>query len=49
VGRLRGDLLPDLRGFVVGRYLIFYRPIEDGIEVVRVFHGARNVEALLKD
>jgi toxin ParE1/3/4 len=24
-------------------FLIFYRPIEDGIEVVRVLHGARDV------
>jgi hypothetical protein len=23
------------------RYLVFYRPIQDGIEVVRVIHGAR--------
>lgn len=25
-------------------FLIFYRPIEDGIEVLRVIHGARNIE-----
>jgi toxin ParE1/3/4 len=28
------------------RYLIFYRPLNDGIEVLRVIHGARNVEEL---
>jgi toxin ParE1/3/4 len=49
IGRRRGDLSPDLRSFVVGRYLILYRPIDDGIEVVRVLHGARNIEVLLKD
>ena len=49
IGRGRSDLSSDLRSFVVGRYLILYRPIEDGIEVVRVLHGARNIEALLKE
>lgn len=29
--------------------LIFYRPIEDGIEVVRVLHGARDLGALFSD
>jgi toxin ParE1/3/4 len=27
----------------VGNYLIFYRPISDGIEIVRVLHGARDI------
>lgn len=29
-----------------GHYLIFYLPLEDGIEVVRVLHGARDWEPL---
>ena len=29
-------------------FLIFYRPIEDGIEVIRVLHGAREIERLLE-
>ncbi len=33
-----------LRRFVVGQYLIFYEPLEDGIQVVRLFHGARRYE-----
>jgi len=24
----------------------FYQPIEDGIEIIRVLHGARDIEAL---
>jgi toxin ParE1/3/4 len=28
------------------RYLIFYRPARDGIEVLRVLHGARDIESL---
>jgi toxin ParE1/3/4 len=30
------------------RMLILYRPIESGIEVLRVVHGSRNVQALFK-
>ena len=36
-----------LRRFVVGSYLIFYEPIDDGIQVVRIFHGARRYEDML--
>jgi plasmid stabilization system protein ParE len=28
--------------------LIFYLPLEDGIEVIHVLHGARNVEAIIE-
>ena len=44
----RPELLKDLRSFPVGRYLIFYRPIEDGIEVLRVLHGARDLRRLFR-
>ena len=27
-------------------YLIFYRPIPEGIQVLHVYHGARGIEAL---
>jgi toxin ParE1/3/4 len=30
------------------RYLVFYRPIQDGIEVVRVIHGARDIPRLFE-
>ena len=39
-------LAPELRLFPVKHYVIFYRPLADGIEVVRVVHGARNIESL---
>jgi toxin ParE1/3/4 len=32
-----------------GRHLLFYRPTEQGIDIVRVLHSARNVEAMLRD
>jgi len=29
-------------------YLIFYRPVPEGIQVLHVYHGARDVEALFE-
>jgi toxin ParE1/3/4 len=29
--------------------LVFYRPIPDGIEVLRVLHGARDIPSILTD
>lgn len=46
MGGHREDLGENLRNFVVGSYVIFYRPLADGIEVVRVIHGARDVDAM---
>lgn len=43
IGRPRDRLLLGLRSFPVGNYLLFYRPIPDGIELVRVLHGARDL------
>jgi hypothetical protein len=28
------------------RAMIFYRPLSDGIEIVRVLHGARDIDSL---
>ncbi|MBI1740292.1 MAG: type II toxin-antitoxin system RelE/ParE family toxin [Candidatus Koribacter versatilis] len=49
MGRARPELGVDLRSFVVGRYVIFYLPLTDGIEIVRVIHGARDIEAVFQD
>jgi toxin ParE1/3/4 len=38
-----------LHKFPVGDYLIFYRPTENGIEIIRVLHGARDIERILKN
>jgi len=31
------------------KYLVFYRPVPGGIEVVRVLHGSRDVATVLED
>jgi toxin ParE1/3/4 len=46
-GRLREELAPNIRSLPVGNYVIFYRPEEDGIIVIRVLHGARDLPGLL--
>jgi len=48
MGTARGDLMPLLRVWSVGKYAIFFRRADDGIEVVRVVHGARDFDALFK-
>jgi toxin ParE1/3/4 len=46
LGRLRPEIASDARAWVVGRYLILYRALEDGVEIVRVVHGARSMEQI---
>jgi plasmid stabilization system protein ParE len=48
LGRARLELAPNLRSLLVGDYVMFYRPIDDGIEVVRVLHGARDIDAMFE-
>jgi toxin ParE1/3/4 len=36
-----------LRGFE--NYLIFYRPVEQGVEVLRVLHAARDIQSILEE
>lgn len=46
MGRRREELAPRLRSFPVGRYIIFYRVAESGIEVVRVLSAYRDLDAI---
>ncbi len=43
--------LAELRFFPVTHFpnhLVFYRPLEDGLEPVRVLHGARDIASVLE-
>ena len=44
MGRARKELAADLRSFPFGRYVIFYEPVQDGIDVVRVLHSASDAD-----
>lgn len=48
MGRSREELSANLRSFSVGQYVIFYRPIENGVEITRVLHGARDFPPLFE-
>jgi len=48
-GRPRDDLSPGLRSFNVSPYVIFFRSREETIEVVRLLHGSRDVETIIKE
>ena len=43
MGRERHELIVNLRSFTVRNYIIFYQPVADGIEVLRVLYGARDL------
>jgi toxin ParE1/3/4 len=48
LGPARDDLGPSLRSFPLGNYVIYYRPRPDGIDVVRVLHGARDLRRIFR-
>jgi toxin ParE1/3/4 len=54
IGALREVRNPDLKGLrswpVSGyrNYLIFYRPIDGGIEVMHILHGARDYQKIIE-
>ena len=43
-GRQRSELRTSLRSFAAGNYVIFYLPLADGVEVVRVMHGRQDID-----
>ena len=47
LGAARPDIAPELRHSLVGRYLVLYRTITDGVQIVRVVHGVRRLADLL--
>ncbi len=42
-GRKRGEIAPTIRSATEGEYVIFYRELTDGIEVMRVIHSKRDL------
>jgi toxin ParE1/3/4 len=48
LGRLRPELADGLRSFPIGNYLVFYTVASDGIDVVRIIYGGRNLPAIFK-
>jgi toxin ParE1/3/4 len=49
--RLKHRALKSMRVFPVSgfeRILILYRPVRSGVDILRVVHGSRNLQALLR-
>lgn len=44
MGRKRSDLMDELRSFPIRRYVVFYLPWSDGIDVLRVLHATRDIK-----
>jgi toxin ParE1/3/4 len=44
MGRARDELSPGVRSLSFGRYVVFFAPLADGIDVVRVLHGSRDID-----
>jgi toxin ParE1/3/4 len=49
LGRQRSELSPGLRSFPIDAYLIFYRSVDGGIEIMRVVSGYQDLRALFDD
>lgn len=49
LGRTHDEYIVNLRSFPHKKYVIFYFPIENGVEIYRIFHGARNIEDLFEE
>lgn len=48
MGELRSELGEEIRCFPVGSYVIFYRPLKNGILLVAIIHGARDIPAVFR-
>ena len=46
LGQPREELARSLRSFPIGNYLLFDRPVADGIQLIRVLHGMRDLPRL---
>ena len=49
LGRSRDNYILGMRTFPHKDYLIFYFPIENGIEIYRVIHGKRDIDDLFDE
>jgi toxin ParE1/3/4 len=45
IWRLREELAPELRSMPFGRYIVFFMPLPDGIDIVRVLHSSRDTNS----
>lgn len=49
LGRAREELAAGLRSVVVERYVVFYRVTANAVEIIRILHGSRDIDSLMKE
>lgn len=49
IGRARNELALALRSFPAGRYVIYYRPVTSGVQIIRILHGSRDIESIFRE
>ena len=45
--QVQTNRLGQVRRHAVGNYLIYYRPITDGVEILHIVHGARDQDRIV--
>ena len=48
-GKSYEEIYPNLKGILLSGYIIFYRIIDDGIEILRLISGRRDLPAIFTD
>ncbi len=48
LGPVWAEDLFEMRSFTLSPYILFYQPLTDGIRLIRVLHGARDMVATLQ-
>ncbi len=49
LGKQQDQFLINLRSFPFKDYVIFYQPLDDGIEILRVLHSSRDIKSLFEN
>ena len=49
MGTARPDLGENVHAFPVDSYVVIYQPVEDGIRMLMVIHGSRNIPDVFRD
>lgn len=48
IGRSRLEIAPHLRSTLVHPYVIFCRVKDDGVQILRILHGSRDLRSIMK-
>jgi toxin ParE1/3/4 len=48
IGRSRDDLAAGIRSLAVGEYVIYYRMVGRAVRILRLLHGARDIQKLFR-